>query len=134
MRSNGFSRARAMRAPNGSTRSNYYSLIGKNALDHLDLAPIRAVRGSVRLPGSKSISNRILLLAALARGDTQVRDPLDSGDTRHMLEALRTLGIACHAQGDNSIRVRGADGAIPVKRGDLFLGNAGTAFRPLTAV
>lgn len=103
-------------------------------MDHLDLAPIRRVRGTVRLPGSKSISNRILLLAALARGDTRVQDLLESDDTRHMLEALSKLGITCETEGARSVRVRGAAGAFPVKQAELFLGNAGTVFRPLTAV
>jgi len=103
-------------------------------MDHLDLAPIRRVRGTVKLPGSKSISNRILLLAALARGETVIRDLLASDDTRYMLDALRTLGIDCGMQGSEAVRVRGAGGAPPVKAAALFLGNAGTAFRPLTAV
>lgn len=103
-------------------------------MDHLDLAPIRRVRGTVKLPGSKSISNRILLLAALARGETRIHDLLESDDTGFMLEALRKLGIACAAEGARSIRVRGAAGAFPVKQAELFLGNAGTVFRPLTAV
>jgi 3-phosphoshikimate 1-carboxyvinyltransferase len=103
-------------------------------VNYLDLAPIRAVRGTVKLPGSKSISNRILLLAALAAGDTHIRDVLDADDTRHMLDALRALGVDCAADGAGGVRVRGAGGAFAVKRADLFLGNAGTAFRPLTAV
>jgi 3-phosphoshikimate 1-carboxyvinyltransferase len=100
----------------------------------IDLAPIRRVRGTVRLPGSKSISNRVLLLAALARGDTVVRDLLDSEDTGLMLEALRSLGVAGETAGERALRVQGQVGVFPVKRADLFLGNAGTAFRPLTAV
>jgi 3-phosphoshikimate 1-carboxyvinyltransferase len=103
-------------------------------VSHIDLAPIRCARGTVRLPGSKSISNRILLLAALARGDTVVRDPLDSDDTRHMVQALCALGVACEAAGTRALRVVGTGGVFPVKQADLFLGNAGTAFRPLTAV
>ena len=102
-------------------------------MDHLDLAPIRRVSGTVKLPGSKSISNRILLLAALAAGETHIHDVLDSDDTRYMLDALRTLGIECVAEGANRVRVRGASGLFPCKRAELFLGNAGTAFRPLTA-
>lgn len=102
--------------------------------DYLDLAPVRRVRGTVRLPGSKSISNRILLLAALARGETRIRDLLESEDTAVMLDALRALGVACADEGGHTLRVRGAGGAFPVKQADLFLGNAGTAFRPLTAV
>jgi 3-phosphoshikimate 1-carboxyvinyltransferase len=102
--------------------------------DHLDLAPIRRVRGTVRLPGSKSISNRILLLAALAHGETLIRDLLESEDTQVMLEALRALGVKCEDAGAGGLRVRGAGGVFPVKQAELFLGNAGTAFRPLTAV
>src|SRR5262245_13956607 len=108
---------------------------GKASLmDHLDLAPIRKVRGTVKLPGSKSISNRILLLAALAQGETRIRDLLESDDTQVMLESLRRLGIARVDEGDRTVRVRGAGGPFQVKQAELFLGNAGTAFRPLTAV
>jgi 3-phosphoshikimate 1-carboxyvinyltransferase len=63
-------------------------------MDYLDLAPIRRVRGTVKLPGSKSISNRILLLAALASGETRVCDLLDANDTQVMIAALRALGTA----------------------------------------
>ena len=105
-----------------------------NNLDHLDLAPIRNVRGTLKLPGSKSISNRILLLAALAAGETRIHDLLDSDDTRYMLDALRKLGVACDAEGAHTMRVHGADGVFPVKQAELFLGNAGTVLRPLTAV
>ena len=103
-------------------------------MDHLELKPIRRVRGRVTLPGSKSISNRVLLLAALARGDTQVRDLLESDDTEVMLRALRKLGVEWKDEGGRALRVRGTGGAFPVKRAELDLGNAGTAFRPLTAV
>jgi 3-phosphoshikimate 1-carboxyvinyltransferase len=103
-------------------------------MTHLDLAPISSVSGTVRLPGSKSISNRMLLLAALAEGETRVRDVLDSDDTRCMLTALRALGVPCHDGGLNGVRITGAAGALPVRSAELYLGNAGTAFRPLTAV
>ena len=102
-------------------------------MDYLDLAPIARVGGTVKLPGSKSISNRTLLLAALAAGETRIHDVLDSDDTRYMLDALRKLGIACEAGGAHEVRVRGASGVFPNKNAELFLGNAGTAFRPLTA-
>lgn len=92
-----------------------------------------AARGCVRLPGSKSISNRSLLLAALSEGDTLVRDLLDSDDTRRMLEALGALGVKCVREGEADYRVQGVGGVFPVKSADLFLGNAGTAVRPLTA-
>lgn len=101
---------------------------------HLQMGPIAAVRGRVRLPGSKSISNRTLLLAALADGVTVLRDVLDSDDTRHMLGALRALGVECVEEGGGSVRITGSCGRFPVRQADLFLGNAGTAFRPLTAV
>jgi 3-phosphoshikimate 1-carboxyvinyltransferase len=103
-------------------------------MSHIDLAPIRCARGTVRLPGSKSISNRILLLAALARGNTLIRDLLDSDDTQHMVRALRTLGVVCESVGAQALRVAGTGGSFPIKQADLFLGNAGTALRPLTAV
>jgi 3-phosphoshikimate 1-carboxyvinyltransferase len=103
-------------------------------MKYLDLGPIERVAGTVRLPGSKSISNRTLLLAALAAGTTVLRDVLESDDTQHMLEALRVLGIDCSEEGGRTVRVVGAAGRFPVSRADLFLGNAGTAFRPLTAV
>ena len=103
-------------------------------MTHLDLAPIASVQGTVRLPGSKSISNRMLLLAALADGETQVRDVLDSEDTGLMLEALRVLGVECTAQSAGCVRIVGTAGRLPVRRAELYLGNAGTAFRPLTAV
>ncbi|MGH8661510.1 MAG: 3-phosphoshikimate 1-carboxyvinyltransferase [Burkholderiales bacterium] len=102
--------------------------------DHLDLAPIRRVRGTIRLPGSKSVSNRTLLLAALAHGETRIRDLLESEDTQVMLDAVRVLGVECADAGARGLRVRGAGGAFTVKKAELFLGNAGTAFRPLTAV
>ncbi|PWB45791.1 MAG: 3-phosphoshikimate 1-carboxyvinyltransferase [Nitrosomonadales bacterium] len=104
-------------------------------MEHLDLSPIARVSGSILLPGSKSISNRTLLLAALAEGVTEVKALLASDDTGHMLEALKNLGVQWEQHGaSRDYRVHGAGGAFPVKTGDLFLGNAGTAFRPLTAV
>jgi 3-phosphoshikimate 1-carboxyvinyltransferase len=100
---------------------------------HIDLPPLLSAGGTVRLPGSKSISNRVLLLAALAEGTTEVRDLLRSDDTDRMLEALQTLGVAVESLGENAYRVTGCGGDFPVKEAKLFLGNAGTAFRPLTA-
>jgi 3-phosphoshikimate 1-carboxyvinyltransferase len=103
-------------------------------VESLDVAPIRNMRGTVRLPGSKSISNRILLLAALASGTTRILDLLESDDTRYMLDALRTLGVGLTAAPDGaSVEVKGTGGALPARSAELFLGNAGTAFRPLTA-
>ncbi len=97
------------------------------------LDPIRGVAGTVRLPGSKSISNRVLVLAALSEGVTRVKGLLDADDTRVMLDALQKLGIAIDTRNFADIAVTGARG-IPSRKKDLFLGNAGTAFRPLTAV
>ena len=102
-------------------------------MDSLNLPPLRGASGSVRLPGSKSISNRMLLLAALAEGSTEIRDLLDSDDTRVMLAALEKLGVGVTALGCNAWRVEGCGGVFPVKDADLFMGNAGTAIRPLTA-
>ncbi len=103
-------------------------------MEYLDLSPIPRVSGTVLLPGSKSISNRTLLLAALAEGVTEVKALLASDDTQHMLAALKQLGVNWAQRGDSrDYRVEGVGGAFPVKLADLFLGNAGTAFRPLTA-
>ena len=99
----------------------------------IDLPPILSAQGTVRLPGSKSISNRMLLLSALSHGITEIRDLLHSDDTEHMLNGLRTLGVTVEALGDHAYRVQGCAGDFPVKDAQLFLGNAGTAFRPLTA-
>ena len=102
-------------------------------MDHLDIPALHHAAGTVRLPGSKSISNRVLLLAALAEGETEVHDLLDSDDTQVMLTALRQLGVAIEPIGADSYRVKGVADPFKVKEADLFLGNAGTAFRPLTA-
>jgi len=98
----------------------------------LDLAAVSHVAGTVRLPGSKSISNRVLLLAALAKGKTQLYGLLDAEDTRVMLDALQKLDIRIDTRDIARLVVAG-EGGIPNKKIDLFLGNAGTAFRPLTA-
>jgi 3-phosphoshikimate 1-carboxyvinyltransferase len=108
---------------------------------YLDLQPVSHVEGVVRLPGSKSISNRILLLAALAEGETKIVDLLASDDTAVMLAALRSLGVewqeeppsAVHGDARTIHRVQGVAGAFPNRTADLFMGNAGTAIRPLTA-
>jgi 3-phosphoshikimate 1-carboxyvinyltransferase len=103
--------------------------------EFIDLPAARGAVGSVRLPGSKSISNRVLLLSALAAGTTEVKALLDSDDTRVMLEALRLLGVDWQRhEGTDDYRVIGVGGVFPVKSAELFLGNAGTAFRSLTAV
>lgn len=103
-------------------------------MEYLDLPAFNSASGMIKLPGSKSISNRVLLLSALASGTTEIRELLDSDDTQVMLESLTRLGVKWmrHAGTDN-YRVEGVGGAFPVKQAELFLGNAGTAFRSLTA-
>jgi len=100
----------------------------------LDLPPLRGASGTVRLPGSKSISNRVLLLAALAEGRTLVHEPLQSDDTRVMLDALRLLGCSVQPAERGALRIDGLGGRLRVHEAALFLGNAGTAMRPLAAV
>ncbi len=99
----------------------------------LDLPPLRRAAGRVLLPGSKSISNRVLLLAGLAAGTTLLRDVLDSDDTRVMLAALRALGCEVQPRDDGAWAVTGIGGQLRNAQAALFLGNAGTAMRPLTA-
>jgi 3-phosphoshikimate 1-carboxyvinyltransferase len=103
------------------------------ATPFLDLPPLDAAAGTVRLPGSKSISNRVLLLAGLSAGTTVVRDLLDSDDTRVMLAALQALGCGVAVGDDGAHRITGLGGRLAVHEAALFLGNAGTAMRPLAA-
>lgn len=102
-------------------------------MEQLDLKPTNKASGSIKLPGSKSISNRTLLLAALSKGKTEIRDLLVSDDTSRMLEALTKLGVSVTNTQKEDWEVKGIEGNFPNKTADLFLGNAGTAFRPLTA-
>ena len=105
--------------------------------EFLDIPALDSANGTVSLPGSKSISNRVLLLAALSQGTTTIHDLLDSDDTRVMLAGLQQLG--CRITPSNvapgqPLQITGIDGFLPNNaRGQLFLGNAGTAMRPLTA-
>ncbi len=100
----------------------------------LDLPPLRSAAGTVVLPGSKSISNRVLLLAGLSEGVTTVHDLLDSDDTAVMLDALRSLGCQLQKTADGVLQVTGIGGQLNgLADAQLFLGNAGTAMRPLTA-
>ena len=102
--------------------------------EQLRLDPIRRISGSITLPGSKSLSNRVLLLAMLSEGETLIENLLDSDDVRRMVDALVRLKISYEEDRPNKkIRVRGVVGRIPVAEAELFLGNAGTAIRPLTA-
>ena len=102
-------------------------------LAQLAIGPIARTRGVVPLPGSKSISNRTLLLAALARGTTSLAGLLDADDTARMADALRMLGVRLDSD-DGQWRVHGTADAFPNRKASLYLGNAGTAVRPLTAV
>ena len=103
----------------------------------LDLPALATAGGTVSLPGSKSISNRVLLLAALSQGTTTIHDLLDSDDTRVMLAGLKQLGCAITPDAvtpGKPIAVTGIGGRLPAgTAATLFLGNAGTAMRPLTA-
>lgn len=102
------------------------------AIPSLCLSPVSRAQGQVYLPGSKSISNRVLLLAALAAGTTRLTGLLDSDDTKVMLAALRQLGVQVDAPSSTEVQIQGCT-PFPVKQAQLFLGNAGTAVRPLTA-
>ncbi|OOF50677.1 3-phosphoshikimate 1-carboxyvinyltransferase [Rodentibacter genomosp. 1] len=104
-------------------------------MEKITLTPICSVEGTINLPGSKSLSNRALLLAALAKGTTKVTNLLDSDDIRHMLNALKALGVNYQLSEDKRIcEIEGLGGAFNIQGGlSLFLGNAGTAMRPLTA-
>ena len=98
----------------------------------LDLPPLASAAGTVRLPGSKSISNRVLLLAGLCAGSTQIRDLLASDDTRVMLDALRALGCGVE-EDDGVVRIDGIGGRRAAAEADIFLGNSGTSVRSVTA-
>ena len=100
--------------------------------EFLDLPPLSGAGGRLLLPGSKSISNRVLLLSALSLGTTSLHDLLDSDDTRVMLAALQTLGCAV-SRNASSVSIRGIGGVLGNQQAQLFMGNAGTAMRPLTA-
>src|SRR5690349_10488240 len=102
-------------------------------MDALDLPAAQHAEGVVALPGSKSISNRMLLLAALARGTTTLTGLLESDDTKVMLDALRALGVAIRDLGERRYEVDGAGGPFPVKEADLHLGLSGLSMRTLVA-
>jgi len=99
----------------------------------IQIGPFKRAQGSIVLPGSKSISNRALLLAALSTGTTTLKNLLDADDTQVMRNALRQLGLSVTDQANNICVVEGCGGRFPVRKADLFMGNAGTAIRPLTA-
>ena len=101
-------------------------------LTFLDLQPRTSAHGVIDLPGSKSLSNRFLLLAALAKGTTHIKDLLEADDTAVMLDCLTRLGVQIEHSGKECV-VNGVNGQFPNRKAELFLGNAGTAIRPLTA-
>jgi len=109
----------------------------ESAAETLTVTPIKSLDGTVTLPGSKSLSNRCLLLAALSDGETKVDNLLESDDIRYMLEALDTLKVPVEKHSSESVTVTGQAGPINSPNQDetidLFLGNAGTAMRPLAA-
>ena len=101
-------------------------------IEYLDIPPLKRAGGTTRLPGSKSISNRVLLLAALSHGTTTVHDVLASDDTAVMLTALEQLGCSVQ-KNDDMVTIGGLGGQLRTRKASLFMGNAGTAMRPLTA-
>ena len=105
-------------------------------MNEIKLKASKQVRGCIKLPGSKSITNRVLLMAALGSGVTKLIDPLRSEDTDQMINALIKLGVSVKEVNDdkNIIEIKGAEHNFPNKNTNLFLGNSGTTFRPLTAV
>ena len=105
-------------------------------MNELTLKASKQVRGCIKLPGSKSITNRVLLMAALGSGVTKLIDPLRSEDTDQMINALIKLGVSVKEVNDdkNIIEIKGTEHNFPNKNTNLFLGNSGTTFRPLAAV
>lgn len=103
--------------------------------DRIEIEPCGPVRGSIRPPGSKSITNRALVCAALARGSSLLQGALDSEDTRVMAEALNRLGIPVQPDwSEGTIRVSGCGGRLPAHQAELFVANSGTSMRFLTAL
>ena len=105
-------------------------------MNEITLKASKQVRGCIKLPGSKSITNRVLLMAALGSGVTKLIDPLRSEDTDQMINALIKLGVSVKEVNDDKkiIEIKGAEHNFPNKNTNLFLGNSGTTFRPLAAV
>jgi 3-phosphoshikimate 1-carboxyvinyltransferase len=106
--------------------------MSSGVIEFIELGPYIKAEGTVALPGSKSISNRVLLLSALAKGTTTLKGLLDADDTQVMRAALKTLGVNIEETKEDCI-VHGCSGKLPKNQADLFMGNAGTAIRPLTA-
>jgi 3-phosphoshikimate 1-carboxyvinyltransferase len=106
--------------------------MSSGVIEFVELGPYIKAEGTVALPGSKSISNRVLLLSALTKGTTTLKGLLDADDTQVMRAALKTLGVNIEETKEDCI-VHGCSGKLPKDQADLFMGNAGTAIRPLTA-
>ena len=106
--------------------------MSSGVIEFIELGPYIKAEGTVALPGSKSISNRVLLLSALAKGASTLKGLLDADDTQVMRAALKTLGVNIEETKEDCI-VHGCSGKLPKNQADLFMGNAGTAIRPLTA-
>jgi len=106
--------------------------MSSGVIEFIELGPYIKAEGTVALPGSKSISNRVLLLSALAKGTTTLKGLLDADDTQVMRAALKSLGVNID-ETDGDCVVQGCSGRLPNQQADLFMGNAGTAIRPLTA-
>jgi len=106
--------------------------MSSGVIEFIELGPYIKAEGTVALPGSKSISNRVLLLSALAKGTTTLKGLLGADDTQVMRAALKTLGVNID-ETDGGCVVQGCSGRLPNQQADLFMGNAGTAIRPLTA-
>jgi 3-phosphoshikimate 1-carboxyvinyltransferase len=102
-------------------------------VEQITIGPFTRAEGRITLPGSKSISNRSLLLAALASGQTTLSNLLDADDTQIMRAALRQLGLTVEDRDETTCLIIGSGGHFPIREADLFMGNAGTAIRPLTA-
>jgi 3-phosphoshikimate 1-carboxyvinyltransferase len=105
-------------------------------VEHLEITPVLGpIYGSIRPPGSKSITNRAIVCAALAQGESTLRGALDSDDTQVMIAALQQLGVAIEVADEGRLlRVSGCDGQIPARQAELFVGNSGTTMRFLTAL
>lgn len=102
-------------------------------MEALTLSPITKIAGTINLPGSKSVSNRALLLATLAKGDTTLTNLLNSDDTKHMLNSLKALGVDFTLSDKGSCHISGLGKPFTGHDQELYLGNAGTAMRPLCA-
>ncbi|GHV10724.1 3-phosphoshikimate 1-carboxyvinyltransferase [Fibrobacterales bacterium] len=113
-------------------RSAHTAVAIKDQLS-LALAPTSHFSGTVKVPGSKSISNRVLLLAALAKGESSLFNILESDDTKYMKEALEKLGVSVSKDEYSAVQIKGIGGNLPNKKVEFFLGNSGTAMRSLTA-